>query len=76
MSGMTVVNKIAAESVSGGDETIAATIATALGLIHVLQVYTSVCTSNISLELTLSLTMVSMLVHGPFFYSDPSFCSY
>ncbi|EIM91263.1 uncharacterized protein STEHIDRAFT_165612 [Stereum hirsutum FP-91666 SS1] len=41
MSGMVVVNQIAAESVSGGDETLAATIATALGLLHVLQVYTS-----------------------------------
>lgn len=41
MSGMTEVNKIAAEAVSGGDEAIAELIATGLGLIHVLQVYTS-----------------------------------
>lgn len=47
MSGMVVVNQIAAESVSGGDETLAATIATALGLLHVLQVYTSVCTNKL-----------------------------
>ncbi|EIM83983.1 uncharacterized protein STEHIDRAFT_159587 [Stereum hirsutum FP-91666 SS1] len=42
MSGMVAVNQIAAESVSGGDEATASLITTALGLIHVLQVYTSV----------------------------------
>ncbi|THV07924.1 hypothetical protein K435DRAFT_833229 [Dendrothele bispora CBS 962.96] len=41
MSGMTEVNWAAAESVSGGDATVTKLIATGLGLIHVLQVYTS-----------------------------------
>ena len=41
MSGITSVNRAAAESIPGLDETMIATIATGLGLIHVLQVYTS-----------------------------------
>lgn len=47
MSGMTTVNWIAAEAVAGGDNAETSIIATALGLIHVLQVYTScmVCSS-------------------------------
>lgn len=41
MSGITAVNKAAAESVSGGDAALAATIETGLQVTHVLQVYTA-----------------------------------
>lgn len=50
MSGMTQVNQIAALSVSGGDDATAASIATSLGLIYVLQVYMSVSLWNFSFE--------------------------
>lgn len=41
MSGVSAVNKAAAQSVSGGDPELEMLIETGLGLIHVLQVYTS-----------------------------------
>lgn len=62
---MVAVNQIAAESVSGGDEATATVIATALGLIHVLQVYTSVCTRGQTVRQRFLTYDVPPPGHGP-----------
>lgn len=73
MSGMVAVNQIAAESVSGGDEATASLIATALGLIHVLQVYTSVCTRGQSVHRRLLTYDAPPPGHGPSFTQTVGF---
>lgn len=64
---MVAVNQIAAESVSGGDEATASLITTALGLIHVLQVYTSVCTRGQSVRRRFLTYDAPPPGHGPSF---------
>jgi len=59
MSGMSEVNWAAAGTISGGDETVTQAIATALGLIHVLQVYTSSMVRSSQFILSISLRWIS-----------------
>lgn len=59
MSGISAVNKAAAASIAGGDEAVASLIATGLGLIHVLQVYTSAMVrSNAILTVIVNLNLL------------------